>query len=81
MRSLDKTQERKYKARRAVKAALLQGRIKKRPCTACGNKASESQAHHTDYKQPLKVIWLCEDCHKKLHYNPGKGTRILIKEM
>lgn len=24
-------------------------------------------AHHDDYHQPLKIVWLCHSCHKRLH--------------
>ena len=39
--------------------------IKKQPCKICGNPRSE--AHHSDYNNPLKIIWLCRKHHTKLH--------------
>lgn len=41
------------------------GKLQKRPCEHCGSR--DSQMHHPDYAQPLKVIWLCRDCHLDLH--------------
>lgn len=40
------------------------GKIEKMPCK-CGNPNTEM--HHPDYTQPLKVEWLCRDCHLELH--------------
>lgn len=40
------------------------GKIIKSPCK-CGNPNSEM--HHTDYNQPLRVEWLCRTCHLSLH--------------
>jgi hypothetical protein len=57
----------KEKARRETKNALKRGTIKKNPCGKCGN--TKVEAHHGDYRQPLKVIWLCRYCH--LRTAPG----------
>lgn len=37
----------------------------KKPCEKCGD--NKSHAHHSDYKKPLKVKWLCARCHKFKH--------------
>jgi len=40
--------------------------LKKRPdCKICGK--PNAYAHHPNYQEPLKIIWLCKDCHRKLH--------------
>jgi hypothetical protein len=39
-------------------------------CSACGSQV-KLERHHPDYSKPLRVIILCEDCHKKLHKNGG----------
>lgn len=49
---------------RAVKSGLL---IKPRKCELCCENKKSIDAHHTDYGDPLKVIWLCRACHGKAH--------------
>lgn len=46
--------------------ALSMGFIEKKLCKICGNEKAE--AHHTDYKQPLKIIWLCKKHHEEEHH-------------
>jgi hypothetical protein len=57
----------KAKARRAVNNAIRDGRLEKKPCERCFSPKSKSQAHHRDYRSPLKVIWLCFWCHRTEH--------------
>lgn len=54
-----------FRANNAVNNALRDGRITKLPCEVCGNK--RSQAHHDDYRSPLKVRWLCFKHHREIH--------------
>ncbi len=54
----------KTKARQAVKVALGQGRLTKKPCH-CGSTAVE--AHHPDYSKPLDVVWMCRPHHAEVH--------------
>lgn len=46
-------------------------RFYKRParCPCCGTKASSSRmhGHHPSYFHPLRIVWLCRDCHSKTH--------------
>lgn len=62
---LNPDQRRKANARAYLHVYLNRGKIKKLPCRDCGSEKSE--AHHEDYDKPLEVIWLCRDCHLKLH--------------
>lgn len=55
----------KTKARKMVALALKEGKLKRKPCEVCGFEKSE--AHHPDYKKPLKVIWLCRAHHVQTH--------------
>jgi len=43
---------------------LRRGKIERKPCEGCGERA---EMHHPDYTQPLLVQWLCRACHLKLH--------------
>jgi hypothetical protein len=54
----------KYKARTAVSNAVRDGRLEKKGCEVCGDKA---QAHHEDYSKPLQVRWLCFKHHREEH--------------
>lgn len=51
----------KHRARMKYMVALRQGRIIKQPCEVCGKLKVEG--HHTDYRSPLKVTWLCRKHH------------------
>ena len=63
----------KAKAQRIVRNAIKKG-ILKRPdkCELCGNKG-DIIAHHENYYQPLKVVWLDKPCHRKIHYGKNKS--------
>jgi hypothetical protein len=56
-----------YKARTAVGNAVRDRRLKKLPCEVCG--VGKVEAHHSDYKKPLDVIWLCFKHHRMKHGN------------
>lgn len=57
----------KYKAHYAVNNALKKGNlIKAEACVLCNSK-KKLEAHHADYSKPLNVVWLCKDCHIKIH--------------
>ena len=55
----------KWQAHNAVAKALRNGSLIRRNCEHCGN--SDSKAHHPDYRKPLDVVWLCNDCHRREH--------------
>lgn len=57
----------RIKARDTVGRALRSGILTKQSCEKCGNK--KSFAHHPDYKQPLKIVWLCRKHHREVHNN------------
>lgn len=54
----------KDRARQKINNAIRDGRLIKLPCKECGNPA---EAHHPDYRSPLKVIWLCRKHHLEKH--------------
>ena len=51
--------------RSVTKQAIKKGFLIKQPCEVCGN--DNVDAHHEDYTQPLKVMWLCRLHHMRLH--------------
>jgi len=53
----------RYKARTAVGNAIANGKLERKPCEICGEKA---QAHHENYAEPLNVRWLCFKHHRFL---------------
>lgn len=52
-------------ARQKLNKAVALGLIIKKPCERCGD--AKSQAHHTDYRKPLDVSWLCFRHHREEH--------------
>jgi len=55
----------KYRANYLTSNAIRDKRLIRIPCEKCGDK--KSQAHHPDYDEPLKVIWLCKKHHNEIH--------------
>ena len=64
-------------ARALVNSAVIYGRIDKQHCV-CG--ATEVEAHHPDYSQPLKVLWLCKKCHVNLHLTLKRRQTALVSK-
>lgn len=52
-------------ARNYTNRAIKSGDIKREPCVICGK--GQTEAHHLDYGQPWIIMWLCCDCHSKVH--------------
>ena len=55
----------------AVASALRRKLIVRQPCDVCGD--PETDSHHDDYLQPLKVRWLCRRHHKDEHRRLRQG--------
>ena len=53
-------------ARCATRRAIASGLLVVTPCEACGAK-DNLHAHHDDYRQPLRVHFLCFGCHMARH--------------
>ncbi|MBL9030287.1 MAG: hypothetical protein JNM80_01090 [Phycisphaerae bacterium] len=54
-------------AHHAVARALRQGALRKpETCLGCGQ-PRPVHAHHEDYREPLRVTWLCARCHRHHH--------------
>lgn len=56
----------KDRVRLKVLKALRFGIIKKGCCEICKTKIN-IEAHHTDYRKPLQVTWLCRKHHIEIH--------------
>jgi hypothetical protein len=67
-------EERRRSITRAYTNVLVKrGHLKKLPCRKCG--ALEVQAHHPDYSDPRRVVWLCVEHHRALHKSLGPVKR------
>jgi hypothetical protein len=74
----------KYAAQQAVSNYVKQLRrrgISKPNCQCCNKSESQVKAegrqidaHHTDYKRPLDVTWLCDRCHITGHWENSWRT-------
>ena len=51
----------KYRARQKVSNSIRYGKLHRKPCEVCSDQQSE--AHHTDYRKPLQITWLCRKHH------------------
>ncbi|WP_244185063.1 hypothetical protein [Proteus genomosp. 6] len=57
----------KRKAHNIVSNALRSGKlVRPEKCQQCSSN-QKIFAHHTDYSQPLLIMWLCDSCHKDWH--------------
>lgn len=57
----------KIKAHHIVSVAIRNNKLTKPlRCEKCGSD-NKLLAHHSDYRKPLDVVWLCYSCHKKHH--------------
>lgn len=58
----------KAEAQRIFKKAVGSGKlIRPDRCEHCKTNKKRIEGHHPDYSQPLKVIWLCNPCHRAEH--------------
>jgi hypothetical protein len=68
IRRAERTRGTKNDARISVRKAVKSGQLIKHPCAECGN--PNTQGHHADYADPLKVTWLCRKHHGLAHRKP-----------
>ena len=58
----------KYLARQDLRRAVFRGKIiKPQNCQKCGILSDRIEGHHEDYSKRLEVMWLCVECHKRIH--------------
>ena len=66
----------KHKARGILNMAVRRGKVHKPLyCSSCDSD-KHLEAHHTDYSNPLEVLWLCRSCHRELHNKMREQSRI-----
>jgi hypothetical protein len=58
-------------ARNKISNYIRDGKLVRLPCEVCGE--IKSQAHHQDYRSPLKVKWLYIKHHLELHNKISYG--------
>lgn len=56
-RALSPEQRARANARSYLGVYLRRGKVKREPCAQCG--AEPAEAHRLDYREPLRVVWLC----------------------
>jgi hypothetical protein len=72
-RDLPEWQRRRHIARSYANVYQQRGEIKPKPCKKCGTRRGV-QKHHTDYRKPLAVIWLCARDHRREHASINQQT-------
>ena len=64
----------KVLAHKSVYRAVAAGKlIQPSACEGCSIQHQTLNAHHDDYSFPLKVRWLCSNCHIEWHKINGSG--------
>jgi hypothetical protein len=64
-------------ARALTAYAIKKGYLIRQPCMFCGE--PNSDAHHPDYSEPLRIIWFCGR-HHKLHHHRIWAAEKLIQQ-
>ena|SRR3990167_8116909 len=64
--SLSLEQKKRADARSYWHLHMKRKNLKKEPCLNCLG-IQNLEAHHSDYNNPLNIIWLCRDCHRHKH--------------
>jgi hypothetical protein len=55
----------KHKARAYISSVVRRGKLIPGPCAFCGDN-ERTEAHHPDYNEKDKIIWMCKSCHRTL---------------
>jgi hypothetical protein len=66
LRSRERQNDPRVKARHILQGMNRNGSLEKEPCIICGSN-KDIECHHPDYKKPKEYICLCASCHRKLH--------------
>ena len=68
----DEDFRKRKKARNMVSIRIARGTIKRENCQVCG--AENAHAHHSDYNNPLDIVWLCASHHYDEHMKGRVGV-------
>lgn len=67
-------------AHAAVQKAIKTGNlVRPAACSEC-RRECKPEAHHDDHREPLAVMWLCRQCHKKRDWLIWKISQQLLSE-
>ena len=68
----------KAKARHILSNAIRDGKIvRAKSCSLCGRDDCVIEGHHSDYNNPLDVLWVCKSCHWEIHKLLNKMERVI----
>lgn len=70
MTAVEEFRRRQGITRAYTNVLVSRGKIAKLPCRECGS-SENLEAHHPDYTDPRRVVWLCRTHHKALHRSLG----------
>ena len=61
----------KERAQNLVRSSVQKGElIRPTQCQLCKIEHKNIQGHHTNYGNPLDVVWVCAACHNNIHNTP-----------
>ena len=67
-RQVSPENKKKQAARSSLRQEIASGRMfRPTQCTMCKG-GGKTQAHHSDYDDPLNVVFVCRPCHEVIHY-------------
>lgn len=59
----------KTRAKSAVANRIRAGKLgRPKLCSICNKGNCRIVGHHDDYDKPYQIKWVCDSCHKKIHY-------------
>lgn len=64
--------EKRNAENKITKALKKEKILRATACENCGKMNCKIEGHHYDYSKPLDVIWLCTECHGKVHKKYNK---------
>lgn len=72
---LSEFQKQQARTRSYTHVLVSRGKLAVLPCRECAG-TENVEAHHPDYSDPRRVVWLCRTHHKALHTGLGSVTEL-----